>query len=122
VKTRPPSFDGTTTMAITSVSEISHRAPAPPVSPVASGAAAAPGVKKAAAPMPVHAPAPPPPPPPPAKGFAIDVQMGLHEATNTTTYDFVDPDSGQSLNQIPAEKVLNLVALIIRQLEAEGRR
>jgi uncharacterized FlaG/YvyC family protein len=52
----------------------------------------------------------------------MDVRLGVHEATGTRTYNFVDPDSGQSVNQIPAEKVLNLVALIIRQLEAEGRR
>jgi hypothetical protein len=102
-------------MGIPNVTEISHRAPAPPAAPVAAA-------KKAPAPTPVHDPAPPPPPPPPAKGFDIDVQLGRHEATNTQTYNFVDPDSGQSLNQIPAEKVLNLVAHIIRQLEAEGLR
>jgi hypothetical protein len=116
-------------MGIANVTEISHRAQAlPPVSPVASGAAGVPAPAgpdaqaKGAAPQALHTPAaaPPPPPPPPREGF--DVEVGVHEATNTKTYSFVDPDTGSTVVQIPAENVLNLVASILRQLEAEGHR
>ena len=116
-------------MGIPSVTETTTKAPAPPVLPVASGAmAAAPGTKPekaSAVPQPVHvAPAapPPPPPPPPSKGFNMDIQIGEHAATKTKTYHFVDPDTGDTVVQIPVENVLDLVASILRQMEAEGKR
>jgi uncharacterized FlaG/YvyC family protein len=52
----------------------------------------------------------------------MDVLVGLHEETNTKVYNFVDPDSGDTVVQIPMEKVLNMVAGLLRQLESEGRR
>ena len=52
----------------------------------------------------------------------MDIDVGLHEATNTKVYSFNDPDSGSTVVQIPMEKVLNMVADILRQLEAEGKR
>jgi hypothetical protein len=113
-------------MGIQSVTEVSHRAPAPPpVPPVASGAAAADRSGKGATPQPVHvasAAPPTPPPPPPSKGFNMDVQIGIHEETNTKVYSFVDPDSGDTVVQIPIPNVLNLVASILRRMEAEGQR
>ncbi|MCU1487288.1 MAG: hypothetical protein JWN67_4034 [Actinomycetia bacterium] len=114
-------------MGIPSVTEISHRTPAPmPVPPVASGVpASAAQEEKKGTPQPVHvAPAapPPPPPPPPSKGFNMDVEVGFHEETNTKIYNFVDPDSGDTVVQIPVQNVLNLVASILRRMEAEGQR
>ena len=113
-------------MSIPSVTETSHRAPAPPVSPAASGAVALPGgQQEKAAPQPVHvAPAapPPPPPPPPSKGFNMDVNIGEHAPTKTKVYNFVDPDTGSTVVQIPIENVLDLVASILQQMEAEGKR
>lgn len=64
----------------------------------------------------------PPPPPPPVKGFDFDVTVGEHEPSGHRVYDFVDPDSGRSVVQIPVDAVLDLVADILRKLEAEGLR
>ena len=112
-------------MGIQSVTETRPQAPAPPVPAGASGVAApAQGEKKAApqpAPVPAAAP-PPPPPPPPAKGFNVDIEVGFHEATNTRVYSFVDPDSGTTLVQIPISSVLDMVAKLVHQMEAEGQR
>jgi uncharacterized FlaG/YvyC family protein len=52
----------------------------------------------------------------------MDVEVGLHEETNTKIYNFVDPDSGDTVVQIPVQNVLNLVASILRRMEAEGPR
>jgi uncharacterized FlaG/YvyC family protein len=52
----------------------------------------------------------------------MDVEVGFHEETNTKIYNFVDPDSGSTVVQIPVEQVLDLVASILRQMEAEGKR
>jgi uncharacterized FlaG/YvyC family protein len=52
----------------------------------------------------------------------MDVEVGFHEETDTKVYNFVDPDSGKTVVQIPIENVLNMVAGILRQLEAEGKR
>lgn len=67
-------------------------------------------------------PAAAPPPPPPREGFPFDVLVGEHAGSGHRVYDFVDEDSGRSIVQIPAEAVLNLVADVLRQLEAEGLR
>jgi hypothetical protein len=64
---------------------------------------------------------PPPPPPPPVQGFDLDVLVGEHEPSGLRVYDFVDPDSGETIVQIPINAVLDLVADIIQKLEAEGR-
>lgn len=52
----------------------------------------------------------------------MDVEVGVHEETNTRVYNFVNPDSGDTVVQIPIQAVLDLVADILRQLEAEGKR
>jgi hypothetical protein len=108
-------------MAIQSVTSATQAPAAPPVLPVALPGKAEPA-EKAAVPVPAPAPAPAPPPPPPPEGFAMDVEVGFHEETNTKVYNFVDPDSGDTVVQIPIENVLNMVAGILRQLEAEGKR
>jgi hypothetical protein len=109
-------------MAIQSVTSATQAPAAPPVPPVAlPGQAKAEEKSALPAPVPVPAPAPAPPPPPP-EGFAMDVEVGYHEETNTKVYNFVDPDSGDTVVQIPIENVLNMVAGILRQLEAEGKR
>ena len=111
-------------MNVPSVTE-APKAPAMPVPAVAPGAgapAAGRSEQQAATPVPVSAPAPAPPPPPPSKGFNMDVEVGIYEATNTKVYNFVNPDSGDTVVQIPIEAVLDMVADILRQLEAEGKR
>jgi hypothetical protein len=112
-------------MGIPSVTETSFRAAAPPPAHVAPAPDAEEKKVKEAAATPVHAapaPAPPPPPPSPVKGFAMDVEIDYHEATGTKIYNFVDPDSGDTVVQIPIANVLNLVASILQRLEAEGQR
>jgi hypothetical protein len=111
-------------MGIQSVSETTAVPPAT-AAPVASAPPAqGPAAKKAA--TTAVAPAPeapePPPPPPPVEGFDFDVEIGEHEPSGHRVYDFVDPDSGESVVQIPVDAVLDLVASILRKLEAEGLR
>ena len=109
-------------MPIQSVTSATQAPAAPPVPPAALPGTATPA-DKAEAPAPAAAPVPAPtPPPPPPEGFAMDVEVGFHEETNTKVYNFVDPDSGQTVVQIPIENVLNMVAGILRQMEAEGKR
>ena len=102
--------------------------PAPPlggpaVAPGAGASAAQQQQRQAAVPAPAPKPAPnQAPPPPPPEGFDMDVQVGIHEATNLKIYNFVDPGSGKTVVQIPIEAVLDMVADILRQLEAEGKR
>jgi hypothetical protein len=102
-------------MNISTVTETSHRAPATPVPPAASTAGAS---------ATTQAPGPevPKTPAPPAIGLNQDVLVGVDEATNRKVYDIVALESGESIQQIPAEAVLNLVANILQQLEAEGLR
>ena len=116
-------------MAIQSISEITNRASVPPMPAVApSTAAAGPDGRTTdqagGAPQgPVHAAPPPPPPPPlPRMGVDLDVVVGMHEETKTKTYTFVEPQSGDEVVQIPVQGVLDLVAAILRQMEAEGKR
>jgi len=52
----------------------------------------------------------------------MDVEVGYHEETATKVYSFVDPDSGATVVQIPIHNVLDMVANILQQLEAEGKR
>jgi hypothetical protein len=110
-------------MAIQSVTSVTQAPTPPPVpAPAPPGQVAA---KESAPPAAVPVPPPAataPPPAPPAKGFDMDVEVGFHEETNTKVYNFVDPDSGDTVVQIPMEKVLNMIAGILQQLEAEGRR
>jgi hypothetical protein len=112
-------------MGITSVTAIEPQPPttAPAASaasvPQAQGPAAREAAAKAVAPVP-EAP-PPPPPPPPVEGFNFDITVGEHEPSGHRVYDFVDPESGRSVVQIPVDAVLDLVAKILAQLEAEGR-
>jgi hypothetical protein len=83
--------------------------------PGAGGASATPA---AAAPVdvaPTRAPAP-------VVGFDQDVFVGIDAATNRKVYDIVESESGDSIQQIPTEAVLSLVAKILQQLEAEGLR
>jgi hypothetical protein len=108
-------------MAIQSVTSATQAPASTPVPPVAlPGQAEA--TNKSSIPVAAPAPAPVTPPPPPPKGFAMDVEVGYHEETDTKVYNFVDPDSGSTVVQIPVEQVLDLVASILRQLEAEGKR
>lgn len=113
-------------MSISTVTEATFRALVPTASSGAStiGAAAVQQEAAAKAVAPVPEPAAPaaPPPPPPEVGFQQDVLVGIDEATNRKVYDIVEPDSGDQIVQIPAEAVLNLVAKILQQLEAEGLR
>ena len=51
----------------------------------------------------------------------MDIMIGEHPETKTKMYNFVDPDSGETVVQIPNHKVLDLVASIIRQMEAQGK-
>jgi hypothetical protein len=113
-------------MGMTSVSAVEPQPPAmAPAAPAASAppAAQGPAAEKAAAQAvaPVPEAPPPPPPPPPVEGFNFDITVGEHEPSGHRVYDFVDPESGQSVVQIPVEAVLNLVAKILAKLEAEGR-
>jgi hypothetical protein len=55
-------------------------------------------------------------------GVDLDVVVGMHEETKTKTYTFVEPQSGDEVVQIPVQGVLDLVAAILRQMEAEGKR
>lgn len=114
-------------MAIQSVTSATQAPVATPVPPPALPGRAVPaapaGPAAAAVPIPAPAPSPAPAPPPaPPRGFAMDVEVGFHEETDTKVYNFVDPDSGKTVVQIPIENVLNMVAGILRQLEAEGKR
>jgi hypothetical protein len=114
-------------MNISTITETPHQPPAPPAAPAASGGAASGKVQEAAltqalAPVSKPASVPAPPPPPPITGFDEEVLVGIDAATNRRVYDFVDPKSGDSVVQIPAEAILNLVAKILQQLEAEGLR
>lgn len=111
-------------MNISSVTEAPHQVPAAPVPPAApAGKVQEEAATQAVAPVskPV-APASAPPPPLPDTGFDQEVLVGIDEATNRKVYDFVDPESGDSVVQIPAEAILNLIAKILQQLEAEGLR
>lgn len=112
-------------MNISSVTEAAA-APAMPVPVVAPGtgapAAGQQDEQQAAVSAPVASAPEPPPPPPPREGFNVDVEVGIYEETNTKVYNFVDPDSGSTIVQIPIEAVLDLVADILRHLEAEGKR
>jgi hypothetical protein len=90
-------------------------AAAPVALPGAGGASATPA---AAAPVDVA----PTPAPAPVVGFDQDVFVGIDAATNRKVYDIVESDSGDSIQQIPTEAVLSLVAKILQQLEAEGLR
>jgi hypothetical protein len=113
-------------MSIQSVTEVT-KAPAAPVSVVASGAvAAAPAQAEAeahaVAPVETTPPPPPSPPPPPVSGWDDEIIIGEHQGSGHKIYAFVDPDTGSSVVQIPVEAVLNLVASILAKLEAEGRR
>ena len=114
-------------MSIPTVTETAFKAPAPPVPAGASPALGAAAVQqeaaaKAVAPVPEPAAPAAPPPPPPEVGFQQEVLVGIDEATNRKVYDIVEPDTGDKIVQIPAEAVLNLVAKILQQLEAEGLR
>lgn len=112
-------------MSIPTVTETAFRAPAPTAPSGASAATGAAAVQQEAAAraiVPVPAPEAPAPPPPPEVGFQQDVLVGIDEATNRKVYDIVEPESGDQIVQIPAEAVLNLVAKILQQLEAEGLR
>lgn len=102
-------------MNISTVTETSHRAPAMPVPPVASTAGATAAAQHLVPEAPVNAP-------PAEVGVQQDVLVGVDEATNRKVYDIVALESGESIQQIPAEAVLNLVANILQQLEAEGLR
>ena len=107
-------------MGIPNVSEITTKmVPATPAFLVASRTAAAPTSEKQAAPT---APVVEASAPPPVLGFPQDVEVGKDEATGRRVYDFVDPDSGETVVQIPAQAVLDLVGEILRKLEAEGLR
>ena len=115
-------------MAISSISEIGSKPPAMPAAPaVAASPGAAPVTEEAqvTATRPVAEPAPaaePAPPPPPPEGFPFDVLVREHAGSGRKVYDFLDQDTGREVVQIPVEAVLNLVAEVIRQLEADGRR
>jgi hypothetical protein len=109
-------------MGIPNVSDIrAIKAPAIPVPFAASKTAVAPTPEKQAEPaeqvadVQIDVP-------PPLVGFQQDVEVGEHEGTGRKVYDFVDPDSGETVVQIPAQAVLDLVAVILRDLEAQGRR
>lgn len=111
-------------MGITNVTETQKvpALPAPSAAPAAQEPeASAPAEEQEAAPAPQVKAPPPPPPPPPVEGYDIEVVTGEHAATGHRVYGFVEPDSGKVLVQIPIENVLNLVAQIVAQLEAEGR-
>ena len=119
-------------MSIQSVTDVTKATALPPPV-VASGAGAAvpaangasdavPGKGKNDAPVHVNVVVPPPPPPPPpSRGFDMNVEVGEHPETKVKMYNFVDPETGDTVVQIPSHKVLDLVASIIQQLEAQGK-
>jgi uncharacterized FlaG/YvyC family protein len=51
----------------------------------------------------------------------LDVEIAEHAATGAQTVRLVDSDSGEVVCQIPHQQVLDLVASLIKQHEADQR-
>jgi hypothetical protein len=58
----------------------------------------------------------------PVRGWVMDTVTSEHPATGTQVYNFVDPDTGDTVVQIPVVEVLNLVAKAIARIQADVTR
>lgn len=54
-------------------------------------------------------------------GSGLEVQLSEHPGTGAQMVRFVDSDSGRVISQIPHQQVLDLVADLIEQNEAQQR-
>jgi hypothetical protein len=63
-----------------------------------------------------------PDPRPPVRGWIMDTVVSEHPPTGSEVYNFVDPDTGQTVVQIPVVQVLNLVAKAVARIQAEAMR
>lgn len=89
-------------------------------SPVGSTAAAprVPAVEPAAE----HDPQPAPTTPPFAGRDGIDVVTETHEATGATITSIISSETGDVIDQVPPEQVLDLVAFLLEQHRAHNER
>lgn len=96
--------------------------PSLPVGALPAGSMAAAPRVPAVEPAAEHDPQPAPTTPPAAGRDRIDVVTETHEATGATVTSIVSRRTGEVIDQVPPEQVLDLVAFLLEQHRSHNEK